>query len=147
MEGLLCQICTRPADRDERGWLFLHGPVVSENTFPAENITPVEGVLTAQPPVCLPHALTSATQCPHLDGRPLAMRVRLPLLYGVIGALCAGDAFGRPVRMPDDGRPVAYGDMRMPWILASQSVVRLVGVTVVDLEQEAETALPRRTPP
>ncbi|MEY9875732.1 hypothetical protein ABH931_005236 [Streptacidiphilus sp. MAP12-33] len=130
MERMLCQVCTGPADRNESGWLFLHGP---DGTGSGQT---AEGVLTAQPPLCLPHALRAAVECPHLDGRPVAMRVRRPLLYGVLGTVYLHGHQGEPLALPG-GDPVPFGDPRLPWTLASQLVCCLLGVTVTDLSREA----------
>ena len=138
MERLMCQVCTGPADRNADGWLFLHGgPGSSE----------AEGVLTAQPPLCLAHAKVSAQQCPYLDRKPLAMRVQQPLLYGVLGTRYILDRNGDPLPLSLDGPPVPYADPGMRWVLASQLVRCLVGTTVVDLNHEIGRAYGPRAMP
>ncbi|QMU79063.1 hypothetical protein GXW83_28515 [Streptacidiphilus sp. PB12-B1b] len=127
MERLLCQVCTRPADHNHQGWLFLRGSF--ENTVS-------EGVLTAQPPLCLAHALLSAEQCRYLADGFQAMRVQHPLLFGVLGTSYILDRFAEPMALPP-GDPVPYTHPRVPWVLASQLVRCLLGVTDVDLEQES----------
>jgi len=128
MERLLCQICADPADRTGAGWLFLQGGKGGE------------GVLTAQPPLCLQHALVAALQCPYLNGQLQAMRVQAPLLYGVLGTGYILDRHSELLQLPPDP-PVPYSHPRVGWVLASQLVRCLTGVTVIDLEQEVDRIL------
>lgn len=141
MESLRCQVCVRPANRTPLGFLFLE-------TLPAESDTTVdryEGVLTAQPPLCLEHAQAAAEQCGHLAKKgAVALRVRVPRLYGVIGAFYRNGTHGpEPVDVSENvgSRSLSYRDRRWtPWILASQLVRELRGVTIVNLEEEMAAA-------
>ncbi|MER5603084.1 hypothetical protein [Streptomyces sp. NPDC002265] len=80
MRKLLCQVCGKPANRDERGWLWLledesdNGP-----KWP-------EGEMTTHPPVCRPCAPIAARLCPHLRRRgAVAVRVAEIIVDAVYG--------------------------------------------------------------
>ena len=60
MDHLLCQVCGRAADRDDRGLLWL-----LEDTHGDWARWP-EGLMTTHPPLCLPCAGKSVQMCPHL---------------------------------------------------------------------------------
>ncbi|WP_335939292.1 hypothetical protein [Streptomyces sp. PTD5-9] len=126
MERLLCQVCAEPADRNEQGWLFLDWRRPdSPPTWPERSIT-------SMPPLCVEHARVSVRQCPFLRRTEYAvLRVRKPQLYGVSGTL---------YRLTDTGWHTseldvlsAYGERRLPGMLASRLHRRLRGVTIVDL--------------
>ncbi|MER5853264.1 hypothetical protein ABT126_41630 [Streptomyces sp. NPDC002012] len=135
MFELRCQVCMGPASRTTDGYLFLTEPITDGR--------PYEGLLTAQPPVCLKHARVSRDQCGHLVRKgAAALRVRVPRLFGVIGTHYEYSG-GKPRVIESDGPPIPYTDERMPWVLISQLVRRMNGVTVVDLDQEL-TADPQR---
>lgn len=137
MEELRCQVCVRQSSRTTLGYLFL---AAHQADRPADGW---EGYLTAQPPLCLEHAKVAVEQCGHLvrDGA-VALRVRVPRLYGVIGTLYRTGPDGRPEPVEFDGEsastPLPYRQRRLtPWFLASQLVRELRDVTVVDLDEEA----------
>ncbi|MEV0282316.1 hypothetical protein AB0I22_38945 [Streptomyces sp. NPDC050610] len=136
MYGLRCQICCRQsASRTQDGYLFLlelpDGG--TEAGWP-------EGELTPHPPLCLPHSKVSVGRCPPLRRGHIAVRVKLPRLYGIWGLPLTTGRNGRPDVAPDDGRAIAYRDPRIRWYLAAQLVRRLCGVTVIDLETELSAA-------
>lgn len=88
-------------------------------------------LITAQPPVRSPCAVKSAQVCPHLRRRCTVLRAHSFDLVGVRGALYRP---GRPVPVPWDAAGVGFGDPRIRWIRAGQSLARLGGTTVVDLD-------------
>jgi hypothetical protein len=93
MMRLTCQVCAQPASRTDLGYLFLHtrpAPGTMERGWP-------EGALTAQPPLCLEHAVVASQQCVHLtDAGYIALRSRRPRLYGVFGTAYAADKCQAP---------------------------------------------------
>ena len=136
MERLLCQVCVRRASRTHLGHLFLASPPPG-----ATSRDWIEGYRTTQPPLCLEHAAAAVERCGHLvrEGA-VALRARVPSLYGVLGTYyrCGGLAPPEPVLADtDDDPPLSYRQRRLaPWILASQLVRELRGVTAVDLNGE-----------
>ncbi|MCX4678091.1 hypothetical protein OG413_22705 [Streptomyces sp. NBC_01433] len=126
MEGMLCQICAGPADRNKDGWLFIDW--LREDSPP----TWPERSVTAMPPLCAEHARVSVGQCPHLRrGRFAVLRVRKPHLYGVSGALYRLTANGWVTSEHDQLSP--YSKPRYPGMLATRLHRELRGVTVVAL--------------
>lgn len=139
MERLLCQGCSQPASKTSVGYLFFAVPPRGATSFEW-----IEGYRTAQPPLCLKHAAIAAEQCGHILKRGgVALRVRVPRLYGVIGAYyrSRGDRVVpeliRTDKDGDDESALSYRERRLtPWILASQLVRELRGVTVINLAEE-----------
>ncbi|MER5601669.1 hypothetical protein [Streptomyces sp. NPDC002265] len=80
MRKLLRQVCGEPADRDERGWLWLLED--ERNSGPSWP----EGEMTTHPPVCVPCAPIAARLCPHLRRRgAVAVRVAEVIVDAVYG--------------------------------------------------------------
>jgi hypothetical protein len=133
MAELRCQVCyTQRASKTRDGYLFV---------LAADDVNPdgLEGTLTHQPPLCLEHAGVSARSCPVLRQGFVALRSRVPRLYGVNGYLY-GHRHGQPIEVHAERR-VPYTDRQLtPWILAGQLVRRLTRVTVIDLEEELASA-------
>ncbi|MGW4623757.1 hypothetical protein [Streptomyces sp. NPDC004592] len=124
MQQLRCQVCALSA-RTRHGIIFLAGP---DEARPQEAV-----VRTAQPPVCLRHARTSAEQCPHLDGRPTVFLAQSAPLYGVIGTPYQYSDDGlQTISATDEALPYGHPDLR--WFLASQMVRRLRAYTVITLD-------------
>lgn len=152
MEALRCQVCVQQSSRTSLGYLFL---ATHRIEHPAAGW---EGHLTAQPPLCLEHAQVATKQCGHLvRSGAVALRAKVPRLYGVIGTLYRIGPDGQPESVEFDGEsartPLPYKERRFtPWFLASQLVRELRRVTVVDLDEEADCVAelrgcpgPRRT--
>ncbi|MCM1964815.1 hypothetical protein [Streptomyces sp. G1] len=145
MRKLLCQICPDPADRDERGVLWL-----IDRAHGSDRPSWPEGHITGHPPVCLRCAVISDLQCPALASRGyVAVRVRNPVPHGVSGALYEALPGGPALTV--DGLTglrvvhnpvVAQWDDReaLPWILMGEATMTLNGCTVVDLREEYERA-------
>jgi hypothetical protein len=129
MEHLLCQVCGRAADRDDRGVLWL----LEDNRRDWQGWP--ERLMTTHPPVCLPCADTAVRQCPHLTGKSVAVRVRDSVMCGVYGRIWSPSAFGHPVRTANR-EVVEYGTPSARWVIAGQAVRALYGCTLVDLERE-----------
>lgn len=136
---LLCQVLGCPAAHDERGWLWLLPKTGDEyqEGWPERDVT-------AHPPVSLKGAAKAVQRCPELAEHCTAVRVRNPRPYGVIGDLCGRDLARPAAPFPavvEKEALVAYEDRaRLPWILASQAVLRLVDCTVVDIRTELAVA-------
>ncbi|MFD3714916.1 hypothetical protein [Streptomyces sp. NPDC058677] len=142
MEQLLCQGCVQQASRTSLGYLFL-----ASSPSDATSTEWVEGYRTAQPPLCLQHAAIATERCGHLlrEG-VVALRARVPRLYGVLGTYYQSRGFQPPepieTEEEEDDVPLSYRDRRYtPWILASQLVRELRGVTVIDLAEEIEAGV------
>ncbi|WP_147450748.1 hypothetical protein [Streptomyces hoynatensis] len=113
-----CQVCSGPADRNAKGWLFaVRRPEAAEDMpgWP-------EGLLCTKPPVCRPCARLAARHCPYL-GEPVYVRARKPRVWGVFGGIF--DPHLAPG--PDDYLP--YGHPAAPFFLANQLVVELTRTT------------------
>ncbi|MFJ2603764.1 hypothetical protein ACIO13_02075 [Streptomyces sp. NPDC087425] len=125
MEGMLCQICAQPADRDKQGWLFIDWRRPdSPPTWPERSVT-------SMPPLCAEHAQLSLRQCPFLRrDEHVLLRVRKPHLYGVSGTLHRLTPNGWV--SSDTGYLSPYSEPRFPGMLASFLHRELRGVTVVD---------------
>jgi hypothetical protein len=132
MSRLRCNVCMGQPSRNELGYLFLE----------AHPQDPIEGRLTIQPPLCLPHALDGIERCSFLrNGGYVLLRSRVPRLHGVVGCFYRPGADGveavPSTRNPNEDIPVAYARHELtPWLLASQMVRRLTKVTVVSLDDE-----------
>ncbi|MFI8194381.1 hypothetical protein ACIF8T_37615 [Streptomyces sp. NPDC085946] len=129
MQHLLCQVCGGPADRDERGALWLLEDNRSDWTGCPNDL------LTTHPPLCLPCASTAVTQCPHLTGNAVAVRVRDSDVCAVYGRIWSTSACGRPVRTAVKD-VVPYSTMATRWVLAGQLVRALNHCTLLDLQHE-----------
>ncbi|OFA44228.1 hypothetical protein Sfr7A_25635 [Streptomyces xinghaiensis] len=137
MTGLLCQYCAHPAGRTQDGYLFLDLPPTEQER---ETGWP-EKSLTAHPPLCVPHARESIERCCRFrtDG-VVALRSWVPRLYGVAGAFYRRRADGLEVAA-EETVTVSYKDKtRLPWLLASQLVRQLTGVTHVPIKELLKAA-------
>lgn len=129
MDALLCQVCGRPARKDATpdGLLWLLGEDPDDpGTWPAD-------MVTGHPPVCLSCAWLSVRACPHLRKQYAALRVRRFSLSGVHGVLYRPS---HPAPVPHDVGGLDFGDDRVPWVQASQLMMRLDEFRLVDLEAE-----------
>ncbi|MFD3654318.1 hypothetical protein [Streptomyces sp. NPDC058620] len=127
MMKLRCQVCVAPA-RTAKGTLFLESAAVKA---PA----PGSALLTAHPPVCLPHARASVEQCAHFAQHGArVLLVRSAPLYGVMGT---GYKLGLAgwQEVPGVDAPVPYGSPVIRAVLASQLVRELRDFTVVQLDE------------
>lgn len=129
MQHLLCQVCGRAADWDDRGTLWL----LEDNRGDWQGWP--ERLMTTHPPVCRPCAAKAVRECPHLIGKSVAVRVRASEPCGVHGRVWSSSAFGHPVRTAVTD-VVSFGTPAARWVLAGQLVRSLHGCTVVDLERE-----------
>lgn len=123
MRRLLCQVCGGPADKDERGTLWLLEDHRADwDGWP-------NGLLTAHPPVCVPCAREAVRFCPNLLAGHVAVRVGASQVCGVYGVRYLP---GRPHLVPSPTATVVeYGDPAGRWVLASQLVRALSDCTVV----------------
>lgn len=144
MQGLRCSVCCGPPSRTSEGYLFL---LEREDS-------PVEGRLTAQPPLCLSHARYGVGRCSHLRDNWTLVRSRVPRLFGVLGGIARPLPDGSldvPQLVGPDGQdiPIPYKARETtPWVVASQMLRRLTQVTEVQLEAEpAAAGLHHRRPP
>nr|WTA00457.1 hypothetical protein OH820_15280 [Streptomyces sp. NBC_00857] len=140
---LKCQVCARPADRTNAGYLFL----ATAPAFPGF-LSPgwAEGYETAQPPLCLADARKAVAQCPRLADSHVVLRAARVRLHGVIGMRYQHHPLRGVEQLPGQDREkptaVPYGDPRTPWVLATQLVRRLYSVTVTDLDNTQPQATP-----
>ncbi|MFI1831325.1 hypothetical protein ACH41E_33500 [Streptomyces sp. NPDC020412] len=122
---LLCQVCRRDllATSPDRQ-LYLLRDVGDLR----------EGELVTTPPICPPCAIESTKLCPRLRGGAAAAWVEQPQLWGVAGIMC--DPITLEIEQAPEDAPAArisYEDPLLDWIIATQVVTKLVGVTPVDL--------------
>ncbi|MFJ6217263.1 hypothetical protein ACIQGZ_28610 [Streptomyces sp. NPDC092296] len=129
MRHLRCQICAAPADRDDRGVLWLlHDDRGDWPNWP-------EQMAATHPPVCLPCAPLATRLCPHLTGHHTAVRVKNPQVVGVHGALYT-PVPGSPHPRLATRMTMLYTDPGIHRILAGQLVTALQDCTPVDLTHE-----------
>jgi hypothetical protein len=125
MRRLLCQVCARPADRDERGVLWLIND--HRDDWPGWP----ENLCTVFPPLCLRCVRASVRVCPAMRADPLAVRVRHCPITGVLGHRYRPGVFGPQavgVHLVD------HTDPGIGWVVAGQQVRTLYEVTIVDLD-------------
>jgi hypothetical protein len=111
MRRLLCQLCALPADCTQDGLLWL---ISRDGLGEAE----LEGVVTAQPPLCLHCAHVSATTCPALRRGYLAVRAHTQLC-GVTGVRFQPGR-STPTVVADDEEVIDYNDPAVTWVQATQ---------------------------
>lgn len=137
MRKFLCQVCGGPADRDERGWLWLledqrdRGP-----QWP-------NGQMTVHPPVCRPCAPVAAVQCGHLRREGVvAVRVGDVILDAVYGQHYFASFAGLVAGERD---VFLVSDWQAKWVVAGQMAASLSRCTVLDPAEvgiETSTARP-----
>jgi hypothetical protein len=127
MRALLCQVCGSPASRTSRGWLFVMLRPDSSET------DQVEGSLCTKPPICELCAQLALRHCPELTD-PVAVRVRKPRIWGVLGdQYAAAGSGGGITHIPTDGY-LPYGQATAArWFVASQLVLELTRCTPAPL--------------
>ncbi|WP_070015512.1 hypothetical protein [Streptomyces nanshensis] len=135
MEGPFCQVCTGPPSRTEKGILFL---------LPGRHkIGQLEGVETIHPPLCLPCARASVRHCTKGLRVHTAVRARKTLRWGVVGREYPPEdkekvqlVPHRPVRLVNGEEARVPDGMTAPYYLASQLILVLRKVSVVNLDEE-----------
>jgi hypothetical protein len=130
MRRLLCQVCAKPADRNELGVLWLLRDYRDDWPGWPENMA------NTYPPVCLPCARLSTRVCPSLRRGYVAVRARRFPLAGVYGVRYVPV---RPFPIPAEGAVAGYDDPAIRWICAAQQVRSLQECTIVTLDP-AESA-------
>ncbi|MFC6091168.1 helix-turn-helix domain-containing protein [Saccharothrix lopnurensis] len=123
MRKLLCQVCGNPADRNDDGTLWLIPDRTREwSGWP-------EGMVVAEPPICLPCAHLATRVCPALrkEGH-FVIRAREHPIHGVDGLHYRQ---GADTLIPVTSEPVAFEDPAIRWVLASKLVRSLRDCTVV----------------
>jgi len=143
MRKFLCQVCGGPADRNERGWLWL----LEDDR--AEGAKWPNGHLTVHPPVCLPCAPLAARLCPHLRRRgAVPVRVGDVILDAVYGQRYYTGPPG--LGMLEGEKDVfLMGNWRAKWVVGGQLAASLSKCTVLDpaevgIETPAARAAVRR---
>jgi hypothetical protein len=130
MRRLLCQVCAKPADRNEQGVLWLL--VDHREDWPDWP----ENMANTYPPVCLTCARLSIRTCPTLRRGYVAVRARRFPLSGVYGVRYVP---AKPFPVPVEGGVVGYRDPAVRWVCAVQQVRSLHDCTIIDLDP-AESA-------
>ena len=125
MRRLLCQVCAKPADRNEQGVLWLLPDHREDWPKWPENMA------NTYPPMCLSCASLSIRACPMLRRGYVAVRTRRSPLSGVYGVRYIP---ARPFPVPADGVVVSYDDPAIRWVCAVQQVRSLQGCTIVTLD-------------
>jgi hypothetical protein len=125
MRRLLCQVCAKPADRNEQGvlWLLLD----HREDWPDWP----EDMANTYPPLCLSCAHLSIRACPTLRRGYVAVRARRFPLTGVQGVRYLP---AKPFPVPVEGDVVGYQNPAVRWVRAVQQVRSLQGCTIVSLD-------------
>ncbi|MER6626786.1 hypothetical protein ABT301_00810 [Streptomyces sp. NPDC000987] len=127
MRKLLCQVCGRPADRNEQGVLWLLGD--DRRAWPNWP----EGMAATHPPVCLPCAQIATQLCPYLQQGFVAVRVGDSEVAAVYGERYAPRP---PFPRVEEDAITHLDDPRIRWVIAAQLVRELFDCTIVDLDEE-----------
>ncbi|MFD7663517.1 hypothetical protein [Streptomyces sp. NPDC059788] len=137
MSHLTCAVCNRPASQTTDGYLFLE-----------PSGEPVEGRLTAWPPVCTDHVIAYAHIRPDLRHGYTVIRSADPNLYGVRGRRLrlAGTAF----ETVDPDTELPYEEAQERWIIAEKLLRQLkhttVAVEYADLTIASASSVSRSAP-
>jgi hypothetical protein len=132
MRELRCQVCAGPADRNDKGVLWLlHDDRGGPDDWPGWP----DDMAAVHPPLCLPCARASTRMCPHLKTGFVAVRVKHCPIVGVYGALYDPRNPARPL---GDGI-VGYDMWEIRWTIASQLVRTLRGCQLTDLKSGTAT--------
>jgi hypothetical protein len=125
----LCQVCGKPADWTEQGWLFL-----SQYTHLTHAMgDSADQGFTSKPPVCTPCAQLAVRLCPHLTD-PVAIRSAKPRVWGVSGGFYVPNHDAKAVPYPaDENLPYGQRPDLAKWFLASQLIVHLTKCTPATL--------------
>lgn len=129
MEGLLCQVCAKPAETSA-GALFI------EWQRPGEQPKPLSRIATDAPPVCRTCLPLSLRHCPFLPSeetmRVLLVRKSNP--SGVSGTLYRVSGDLRTWIPSEQDAYSSFNKPRQPGMLAQRLYRKLRGVTVLDLD-------------
>ncbi|MFT7834567.1 hypothetical protein Q5530_00265 [Saccharothrix sp. BKS2] len=127
MRKLLCQVCRQPADKDDRGVLWL----LPDRTGRWAGWP--EGMLVSEPPVCEPCLALATRVCPALrkEGH-LVIRAGSCPIDGVEGFRYRAGPRRRPV--PVERELVSFADPAIAWTLASKLVRELLDCAVMEVE-------------
>lgn len=128
MADELCQVCGGPADRDDRGVLWL----IEDNRDDYAGWP--EDLLTTHPPICLPCVRKARAECPHMWKGSVAVRVGRSDVCAVYGRRYM---LGRLGPLPVEADVVMFESPLIRWTVASQLVRALSGCTIVSLDDEA----------
>ena len=127
MRELLCQVCGEPADRDDRGVLWLLEDGRSDyKGWP-------EDLLTTHPPMCLGCLRRARQECPHLWKGSVAVRVGRSDVCAVYGRRYT---LGRLGPLPAEADVVSLESPAVHWTVAAQLVRGLNECTFVSLDEE-----------
>jgi hypothetical protein len=133
MRRMLCQICARPADRTDEGylWLLPEQPSYEPGWLDYAPVT--------TPPVCVECAWLSVRMCPALRTGYVAVRAH-SRICGVSGVYLG------PAN--DDNEFFYYGQPSIRWVIALHQARLLHGYRFVDLEQlsDANASPDRKVP-
>ncbi|MEV6141356.1 hypothetical protein [Streptomyces sp. NPDC051992] len=128
MEGLLCQVCAKPAATSV-------GTVFVEWQRPGEQPKRLDRITTDAPPVCRECLPLSFLACPFLrdEETAVALLARKSVLSGVSGTLYRVDASLSTWIPSERDSYSSFNKPRLPGMLAQRLYRKLRGVTVLDL--------------
>ncbi len=126
MRRLLCNVCAKPADRNDDGVLWLLKDHRTDWPGWPENM----GV--TEPPVCLPCVRLSVRLCPALRPGAVGVRARQTPILGAYGTLYRS---GGLLPIPMEDTTVAFDDSRIRWLKASKLVRELHDCTLVEVAE------------
>jgi hypothetical protein len=124
MGRLLCNVCAKPADRNDEGVLWLLKD--HHDDWPDWP----EGMAATEPPVRLPRVRLSSRLCPALRPGAVGVRVRFAPVAGVYGTVYRAEGL---LPVPVNEAIVAYGNPAMRWTRAAKLVRELYDCTLVEV--------------
>ncbi|MEU2222204.1 hypothetical protein [Streptomyces sp. NPDC018347] len=123
----LCQVCRRPAVRNELGWPWLLEDHRGEAGWPEREVT-------THPPTCETCQPVAQVQCTPNRGNFISVRVGQAVTDGVYGRLYRPEAHPIPVGKK---HVLFAGDPRLRWMLGGQIAATLLNATVADMHTQA----------
>ena len=126
MRKLLCQVCGKPANHTEDGFLWLLRDYRDDWAgWP-------DGMANTDPPVCVPCARMSVRLCPALRKGYVAVRARSEI-SGVYGIRYRAGYTAGTVEVVGEGN-VAYDDPAIRWTRAAKLIGVLRDSTIIQLD-------------
>ncbi|MGW0772001.1 hypothetical protein [Streptomyces sp. NPDC002676] len=127
MTDLLCQVCSEPADQNDRGTLWL-----LEDSHEDWQGWP-NGLVTTHPPTCLQCVRRAREECRQMWAGSVLVRVGESEVCGVLGRRYTASGIGP---LPVEMDVVPFGSPLLGWTVAAQLVCALRECTIVSLDEE-----------